>query len=111
MSSSAAAQSQELSLTPAFSLLARLRGLLGHSGLEPNQGLWIRPCNSVHSCFMSFSIDVLYLNRQKQVIRIHSQLRPWRFSFCGRAHSVIELAAGEAARLGIRLGDTLSCEL
>ena len=99
-----------LMLECAFSLKHRLCGLLGKAPLLQAQGLWIRPCNSVHSCFMGFAIDVLYLNRQQQVVGIRSNLRPWRFSLCRKAYSVVELAAGEAQRLNIHLGDRLACD-
>lgn len=87
----------------------RTRGLLGRRSLRQRWGLWIRPCNSVHCCFMRFSIDVLYLDAQHNVIAIRHRLRPWRWSVCWRAKSVIELAAGECRRLGIQAGDRIQC--
>lgn len=101
----------DLQLEPAFSTLRRLRGLLGKPVLAPAHGLWIRPCNSVHSCFMGAAIDVLYLDRQQRILRIQPALAPWRFSLCWRARSVLELAAGEARRLGIEPGDRLLCDI
>lgn len=89
---------------------SRLRGLLGRRGLAAANGLWIRPCNSVHCCFMRFAIDVLYLDGEQRILHIRHALRPWRFSACWRAHSVIELAAGECRRLNIECGDSLQCE-
>lgn len=101
----------DLELEPAFSVLPRLRGLLGREGLAAGHGLWIRPCNAVHCCFMRFAIDVLYLDREQRVIRIHAKLAPWRFSVCWQATSVVELAAGEALRLGIEPGDHVRCDI
>ncbi|WP_394561176.1 DUF192 domain-containing protein [Aquipseudomonas alcaligenes] len=99
-----------LQLERAATPWTRLRGLLGRSGLAAAQGLWISPCNSVHCCFMRFAIDVLYLDAEQRIVQIRHNLRPWRFSACWRAHSVIELAAGECRRLNIESGDSLKCE-
>lgn len=99
-----------LQLRQAASWLARLRGLLGCRSLSAGEGLWIRPCNSVHSCFMRFPIDVLYLDREQRVMDIRHDLAPWRMSACWRAHSVVEMAAGEVRRLGIQTGDLLQCD-
>lgn len=99
-----------LDLELADGFWARSRGLLGRHSLREQWGLWLRPCNSVHCCFMRFSIDVLYLDTQQRIIKIRHRLRPWRWSLCWRAKSVIELAAGECRRLGIQPGDTIQCE-
>ena len=99
----------ELTLRRAFSLPQRLRGLLGQPELPPAHGLWIRPCNSVHSFFMCVAIDVLYLDAEQRIITIRPHLKPWRMSACFGARSVIELPAGECLRLGIQPGDTLTC--
>lgn len=70
-------------------------GLLGRKGLAESRGLWIRPCSSIHTLFMRFAIDVLYLDRQRRVVKVVRRLPPFRFSLGGRgAHSVIELPAG-----------------
>lgn len=98
-----------LQLERAATPWTRLRGLLGRSGLAPALGLWISPCNSVHCCFMGFAIDVLYLDAEQRILQIRHDLRPWRFSACWRARSVIELAAGECRRLHIEPGDSLTC--
>jgi uncharacterized membrane protein (UPF0127 family) len=58
---------------------------------------------------MRFAIDVLYLDAEQRIIHIRHELGPWRFSACWRAHSVIELAAGECRRLNIKPGDSLRC--
>jgi uncharacterized membrane protein (UPF0127 family) len=82
-----------------------MRGLLGRSELAPGEGLWIRPTNSIHMFFMRFAIDAVYLDRDGKVVKVVSRLRPWRMSFCRRARSVIELAAGEAERWCLQPGD------
>jgi uncharacterized membrane protein (UPF0127 family) len=85
--------------------LARLRGLLGRRDLPAEEGLWIRPCASVHMLFMRFATDVLFLDRQDRVVRVVERLRPWRLASARGARSAIELRAGEAARRGVAVGD------
>lgn len=98
-----------LELTLADSLPSRLKGLLGRAGLNPAEGIWISPCNSVHCFFMRFAIDVLYLDGNERIIAIRPNLAPWRMSLCWKAKSVIELAAGECQRLRISPGDQITC--
>lgn len=98
-----------LQLESAATPWTRLRGLLGRRNLPAAHGLWISPCNSVHCCFMRFAIDVLYLDAEQRIIAIRHNLRPWRFSACWRARSVVELSAGECQRLHIEPGDSLKC--
>ena len=86
---------------------SRRRGLLKHTGLVPGDGLWIVPCESVHSFFMKFTIDVLYLDRQHKVKKVRPEMVPWRASACLAAHSVLELPAGTIARTGTEAGDQL----
>ena len=85
----------------------RRTGLLKHTHLDPGHGLWIVPCESVHSFFMKFTIDVLYLDRQYRVKRIRPEMVPWRVSACLTAHSVLELPAGTIVRTGTQAGDQL----
>lgn len=85
----------------------RRTGLLKHTGLEPGEGLWIVPCESVHSFFMKFTIDVLYLDRKHRVKKIRPEMAPWRISGCLTAHSVLELPAGTITRTGTERGDQL----
>ena len=88
----------------------RRTGLLKHTGLEPGQGLWIIPCESVHSFFMKFTIDVLYLDREKKVRGMRPNMKPWRLSACLPAHSVLELPAGTIGRTGTKKGDQLTLD-
>ncbi len=83
----------------------RMRGLLGSEPLMQASGLWIGPCNSVHCWFMRYAIDVVYLDRRGFIIKCVSDLKPWGVSASLRAASVVELLAGEVARLDIRVGD------
>jgi len=72
----------------------RRKGLLGRDGLASGEGLWIVPCESVHTIAMRFPIDIVYLDRKKRVRKVRSNVMPWRLSACLSAHSVVELAAG-----------------
>jgi uncharacterized protein len=84
----------------AQSASARSRGLLGRKGLAPGEGLWIVPCEAIHTFGMQFSIDLVYLDRGCRVRKIRRNVPPWRISVCFAAHSVIELPA-----LSIRDGE------
>lgn len=85
----------------------RRTGLLKHTSLQAGDGLWIAPCESVHSFFMKFTIDVLYLDRKHRIKKIRPEMAPWRISGCLTAHSVLELPAGTIARTGTQAGDQL----
>lgn len=85
----------------------RRKGLLGRDGLAPGDGLWIVPCESVHTFFMRFPIDLVYLDRKKRVRKVRSKVIPWRLSACLSAHSVIELAAGAVRASKTEPGDEL----
>ncbi len=88
----------------------RRTGLLKHDHLDPGQGLWIVPCESVHSFFMKFAIDLVYLDRQKKVRKVRHSMMPWRLSACLTAHSILELPAGVLAATGTQAGDQLTIE-
>jgi uncharacterized membrane protein (UPF0127 family) len=85
----------------------RNKGLLGRSGLETGEGLWIVPCESVHTFFMRFPIDLVYLDRRNRVRKVRSAVGPWRLSVCLSAHSIIELPAGVVLSTQTQKGDTL----
>ena len=92
----------------ANSSRSRSKGLLGRDGLAAGEGLWIIPCESVHTFGMRFSIDLVYLDRQLRVRKARRQVRPWRLSACFTAHSVIELAAGTLDGKNVQRGDLIS---
>ena len=87
--------------------VARLRGLLGRAELPAGEGLLLRPSPSIHTWFMRFPIDVLFLDRDLRVLGVRRELGPWRMAWQRGARAVLELAAGEALRRDIRLGDQL----
>lgn len=86
---------------------ARKTGLLRHSGLKPGQGLWIVPCEGIHTFFMKFAIDVIYLDRKRRVRKVVRELAAWRLSMCLPAHSVLELPAGTIDESETQSGDEL----
>jgi uncharacterized membrane protein (UPF0127 family) len=88
----------------------RRTGLLKHQRLEPGAGLWITPCESVHTFFMKFAIDLVYLDRQNKVRKVRHAVSPWRLSACLTAHSILELPSGTASQTGTQPGDQLSIE-
>ena len=87
--------------------LRRMRGLLGRASLGAGEGLLLQPAPSVHTAFMRFPIDVVFLDRNIQVVKLVESLVPWRMAAARHARSTLELAAGEAAARGIRVGDRL----
>jgi len=87
--------------------LTRMRGLLGRSSLPSGQGILLRPAASVHTFFMRFSIDVVFLDDELRVVQIAADLRPWRAAGKRGARAVLELPAGECERRGLRVGDQL----
>ncbi len=89
---------------------ARKTGLLKHATLEPGQGLWIVPCESVHTFFMKFPIDLVYLTRDRKVRKTVGSVAPWRLSACLPAFSVLELPAGTVAATGTQRGDEIEIE-
>ena len=88
----------------------RRTGLLKHERLAPGDGLWIMPCESVHTFFMKFAIDLVYLDRQKRVRKVRHAVPPWRLSACLTAHSILELPAGTARETGTQAGDELALD-
>lgn len=84
----------------------RLRGLMFRSGLGQGEGLLIEPCKSVHTHFMRFPIDVLFLDRERRVVHFIPAMAPWKTSpLIKGAHAVLEVTAGAAE--GTTVGDRL----
>ena len=88
-------------------MLPRMKGLLGRRDLASGEGMLIRPTSSIHTFFMRFPIDAVFLSRDGEVLKVAKNVGAWRARFCGRAHSVLELPAGEAARRDIAPGARL----
>ena len=85
----------------------RLRGIIGWKGLHQGEGLLLRPTFSIHTAFVRFPIDAVFLDKEMTVVSIVHELKPWRFAGARKAKSVLELAAGECRRLGLQTGDRL----
>ena len=88
----------------------RRTGLLKHTGLNAGEGLWIVPCESVHTFFMKFALDLVYLDRRHVVRKAVTNVVPWRMSVCLSAHSIVELPVGAIAASGTVKGDQLAME-
>ena len=92
----------------AANLVRRVRGLLGRSGLEPGQGMLFRGESSIHSAFMRFEFDAVFMDRDLSVLKLAPRIAPWRVRGAKKARNVLELSAGEIERLGIQVGDQLT---
>ena len=95
----------------ASSFLARFNGLMLKKGVAEGGGLLLTPSSSIHSFFMRFRFDALYLDREGRVTKVVSAMKPWRISFGGKGtRDTLELPAGAAERTGTEAGDLLSFE-
>ena len=97
-----------LRVSTAASFWQRLVGLLGRAGLPADQALLITPCNNIHTFFMRFAIDVVFLDRDGVIVAIVPHLRPWRIAMARAAHACLELDAGGAQRFGLVTGRQLA---
>lgn len=85
---------------------SRARGLIGTAPLAEGEGLVIEGCNSIHTHFMGYAIDVAYMDRDGVVVAMDHAIRPWRFGrIYRRARWVVELPAGTLAATGTQIGD------
>ena len=104
---------RELQVYVADGFCSRLRGLMLRSPafLPMGTGLLITPCNSIHMMFMRFAIDVVYLDKDYQVVKVVEKLPPWLgLSLCFPAYATLELPPGTIQTYKIRVGDKLSLE-
>ncbi len=85
-----------------------MKGLKGRRSLPAGEGLLLRPASSIHTAFMRFPIDVVFLDRRLRVVGIAEHVRPWRIAGRRGARAVLELSAGESARLDMQIGDQLA---
>ena len=93
----------------ADGLWSRMKGLLGMPTLPKGQTLWIHQCNSVHTWFMKFSIDCVFVSKDLQVKAIYRNLKPWKVTFPKlTADSVFEFSAGQIDEKNISIGDQLN---
>lgn len=94
----------------ATTFWTRFRGLMGRASLAQDEGMLFRPGGSIHMFFMRFPIDVVFLDRDRTVVGVRHELRPWRVAGARRAVAALELPAGAAAEAGIEVGDVLVLE-
>lgn len=89
----------------------RLKGLLGRASLKQGEGLIIVPCSSIHTFFMKFSIDVIFLNKNYRVVLIANKLPPWRlFGVPFFERFVIELPSGIVKKTNTNIGDLIEID-
>lgn len=95
-------------LTLATNLWTRMKGLLGTQSLTAEQAMWIHRCQSIHTFFMKFAIDCVFVDQNLTVVDVVEQVVPSRIVFPRyKASSVIEMKAGEARAKGIYKGEQL----
>lgn len=95
----------------ASSFVDRSIGLLKYKKYSEDKALWIHQCKSIHTFFMKFSIDCLFIDHEMRIKKIYTDLPPWRMTFpVFFAESVIEMKAGTVEKLGLREGDILHVE-
>ncbi len=100
-----------LSVRHARGFWPRLAGLLYRPELRKGEALLLAPCRAVHTCFMPYRLDVVFIDRAGRVLRVACDVAPWRIAGCGAAHAVLALRSGEAARYGLAPGATLASAL
>lgn len=93
-----------LNVSKTSTMFERMRGLLFRKKLTSDQGLWIQPCNSIHTFFMTFPIDVIFMDKSGTVIKVSENIPAWRMSGNVKAVAVMELLAGTVKSLGIKAG-------
>ncbi|HUU02792.1 MAG TPA: DUF192 domain-containing protein [Myxococcota bacterium] len=90
----------------------RMKGLLGRDGLEEGEGLYITPCTSIHSFFMRFVFDAIFVDKNGIVLHLIPRMKKWRMSkWVPRAAGVIELPAGTIEASGTQKGDRVVMEV
>jgi hypothetical protein len=85
--------------------LPRMRGLLGMGSLRRGSAVLLQPAPSIHTAFVRFAFDAVFLDRNLRVVRVIERVKPWRIVSDRRAASVLQLAAGEIVARGIEVGD------
>jgi uncharacterized membrane protein (UPF0127 family) len=85
-----------------------MRGLLGRRSLEAGEGLLLLPASVIHTAFMRFAIDAVFLDREDVVVHVAHDLQPWRTAAKRGARAVLELPAGSARGFGLKAGQKLA---
>jgi uncharacterized membrane protein (UPF0127 family) len=92
----------------ADGIWSRFWGLMGRRSLPEGSGLLLRPSSSIHTAFMRFPIDLVFLDRALRVVKVVPEMKPFRAAVAFGAHSVLELNAGAAAKAQVEAGDQLT---
>lgn len=92
---------------PAFARADRRRGLLGRDHLAPGHAMLIAPCSSIHTWFMRFPIDAIFVTRDGLVVKLRGAIEPWRMVIAWGAYAVIEMPVGSIERSAINVNDRL----
>ncbi len=91
----------------AKTLMQRLKGLMFKENMPKNEALIFYSASCIHTCFMRFAIDLVYLDKDNKVMKIYNSINPWRLAYCLGSKTTLELAGGTASQAALRLGDTL----
>ena len=91
----------------ADSYWSRFRGLMGRRTLGEDEGLLIEPCSSIHTMFMRFAIDVIFLDKERRVVKV-ATVPPFRAAVGRGSRTVLEVPAGTAERNGLEVGGALA---
>ncbi|MDR0953357.1 MAG: DUF192 domain-containing protein [Elusimicrobiota bacterium] len=90
------------------SLFGRLKGLLGTSGLKEGEGIILKPCAQIHTFFMRYPLDAIFVSKDLKVLSVIENMRPWRLSpFVFKALYTVEVAGG-SLKGGVKAGDEVS---
>lgn len=96
-------------VTVARGFSGRALGLMGRAPLAPNRGLLLRPCAEIHTFFMRFPLDLIFMDDRDAVVRVVRNVEPWRMTFGGRgARAVLEAASGWMPGDAVRPGDRIT---
>jgi len=100
-------ESQAFTIKKANTFRARLLGLMFKKSMAPNEALLIEPCNSVHTCWMRFPIDVLFMDANGCILEIRENVQPFRLVWNRRARAVLEINAKHARQQGLTVGSVI----
>ena len=96
------------SVIPAFDSDARRKGLLGRDSFEQGSAIVIAPSNAIHTFFMQFPIDAMFVRRDGVVVKVCRSIPPWRMAAALWAYAVIELPGGTLTSDDAKVGDVLT---
>jgi uncharacterized membrane protein (UPF0127 family) len=92
---------------PAFDSTTRNRGLLGRTSLDDGAALILAPCSGIHTFFMRFPIDVVFVARDGRVVKVRRAMPAWRLAVAWKSFAVVELPAGAIEHTSTECGDLL----